>query len=283
MKIWTTVECSSKVSLTGYPSAITFGSRRIKYARTCAYFEYLHFKDLSDSFLFKNVPSFYESTDLLGYDLNCTLKHFALDIYLKSLTSSILSPYAFLRMESLGLTGLPGSIQSDLFKSFRNLRSMNIVVWDFGKFVHVSQLTWLSGLNLHVNFISMLYATALTDQTKKQMMNETFFLFMLEDTSFSKSTYSFPDEDFCIFDPFPHTRLTFPFLFNFRVEEYSCTAVYLLQYVYKKKSIIGSYQPLWIQSLYNVNDSFFEKNDQIYESCSAITQCLDVTNIRTRR
>ena len=78
------------------------------------------------------------------------LKVLLFGITYDSLDRSNLSPDLFRKVKQLGITGVLNGIESNLFKSFVDLRVINIAVSNLREFFHTGN-QWMSYLNLNAS------------------------------------------------------------------------------------------------------------------------------------
>lgn len=140
----------------------------------------------------------------------------------------ILSPVVFKKLKQLRYSNLNDKssdkllIVEDLFKSFRELKQFELELYDMGLFVNKSNPNWMYNLNPAVA-INLNIPAQLNDPANK---NKQFKL-VLKDMS---EAYEFPDEDFCFFDRFPHSKLVFPIVHTKPGLKCSCTLLWILKY-----------------------------------------------------
>jgi len=117
---------------------------------------------------------------------------------------------------------------------------------------------WLEHLNKHIN-------VNLTDSLKKNLP-EAIFLTIYQMYS-NVSVYNYPDEDFCFFRNFPHSKLVLPRLKpNFK-SSCSCTEIFLIQYSYKFSKYSDYYADsvtTFYPNLQFYSDEMFQR---LYSNC----------------
>ena len=218
---------------------ISFVLQHVKYPeKWCPYFfrnfdlTYLALLDIKNSFLIKNRLNFF----MLNSNIYLkNLKVLLFGITYDSLDRSNLSPDLFRKVKQLGITGVLNGIESNLFKSFVDLRVINIAVSNLREFFHTGN-QWMSYLNLNAS----------NNNNNKSFMNIAIrleFRHLTQIVSFD-SFYHYPNEDLCLFKDFPHERYVYPLLVPGKRIECTCT-IYWLQlntYKYEKElNVIPEY------------------------------------------
>ena len=140
----------------------------------------------------------------------------------------VLSPVVFKKLKQLRYSSANDEssgrlfIVDDLFKSFRELKHFELELHDMSLFVNKSNPNWMYNLNPAVA-INLNISAQLNDPANK---NKQFKL-VLRDMS---EAYEFPDEDFCFFERFPHSKLVFPIVHTKPGLKCSCTLLWILKY-----------------------------------------------------
>jgi len=118
---------------------------------------------------------------------------------------------------------------------------------------------WLDYLNKNVS-IDLNQADLLQQRSKA--------IFLTIYQMFSNiSFYSYPDEDFCYFKDFPHSRLILPKLKPNYKTSCSCTEIFLIQYSYKF-STYSDYYADTITTFYpNIQYYADEMFQNLFSSC----------------
>ena len=141
-----------------------------------------------------------------------------------SLDSSLINPSVFEYLTELKFASAVSElkIQENLFASLRNLRSFSLEMKDFSELMKAENLNWILSLNSGFR-IDLSDVGALSSQAAKDKQ----LALGLTDLSMS---YTFPEQDFCLFYNFPHDQLVFPIVKTRADLECSCTLLWLVQY-----------------------------------------------------
>ena len=111
-------------------------------------------------------------------------------------------------------------IQQDLFKSFPYMKSFDIELNNFEEFIRSSNNTWLQYLNIDVN-VDLKNMTDFNNNKDSKMQ-----LYLTD----LKQGYLYPEEDFCLFKNFPHSKLVVPKINTKPDLQCTCTLLWLIQY-----------------------------------------------------
>ena len=143
---------------------------------------------------------------------------------LLSLDSSLINPSVFEYLTELSFASAVSElkIQQDLFASLRSLRSFSLEMKDFSELMKAENLGWILSLNSGVR-VDLSDVGALSSQAARDKQ----LALGLTDSSLS---YTFPEQDFCLFYKFPHDQLVFPIVRTRADLECSCTLLWLVQY-----------------------------------------------------
>ena len=151
----------------------------------------------------------------------------AFEIYkssLKYVRKSLLDETVFKSLAKFvyhSLEPLP-EFQNDLFKSLKSLRELQIYVPDLGNYLRNTHLAWINSINFDLT-IDLSSTTQLLDENNKKKQVVLRMVDMREE-------YTFPEEDFCLYADFPHSKLIFPAIESRPNLECTCTLVWLTQY-----------------------------------------------------
>ena len=149
----------------------------------------------------------------------------ALELKYESLTLKILNKSMFKELMSIQVFGVINNIQADLFKYFGKIKSVDLLIDNLKDLFHRGN-KWMMYLNNHVQ-------VNLSNQTEiKSKISSSLnirFLYKAQ-KSFITQIYEYPDEDFCLFQYFPHDHLVLPLLVPGKKIECSCTVLWLVQY-----------------------------------------------------
>lgn len=149
------------------------------------------------------------------------------------LDERFLNPQVFKSIVLLSLRDRLNSIQPELFRSFKNLKNVQLgaIIWK--QFVHQQGISWIKELNSDVKIIY---------ESNKQLANnskERLILIGLIDfyglglyAKFSLFKDVFPEEDFCLYISFPFDQLIV-LLLNQGVKQGkpTCTFLWVIQYL----------------------------------------------------
>ena len=144
----------------------------------------------------------------MANDLNIRIPTIQLfDLYNIELSKRVLREHFSARLTALELDGSLRSIDKELFRSFERLNYLSLRLHNLRELFHSSvDNEWLKYLNSHVNVnIQVLKKKRVPSLLLKVSEN----LFELDLDDYSKS-YTYPDEDLCLFRHYKLTRLIFP-------------------------------------------------------------------------
>jgi hypothetical protein len=184
----------------------------VTYPKTwCPYFfkdfdlAHLILLDIINSFLIKNRLNFYNlnsSKVYLEY-----LFVLELSFIYEHLDEKNLSPDLFHHVKYLSVSGVLNGIQSELFKTFRYLKVIDLGISNLKQLFYGGN-KWMNSLN---------------------PIEKSFFLIFRNPkgmTSFD-SIYEYLDEDLCLFKDFPHEKRVYPHIMSGKKLECSCTLYWL--------------------------------------------------------
>ena len=99
-----------------------------------------------------------------------------------------------------------------------------MTLYNTREFYHSTSNKWLKGLNYGKNFDPEEWYTG-DPYVFESLLEESFLLY----NEFLQSPYDFPDEDFCLFQHFPHHQLVIyiPFIVVFSVLKDSLLIYYV--------------------------------------------------------
>ena len=149
-------------------------------------------------------------------------------------SNSFLNKHVFSRIKYLALFGEINSIEKDIFKPFKCLKTIYLETIFFRK-LSKKGTEWISSINsdLHVNLSNRSELDLYVNQTKIIFLD----LFTISNTEKDKIKI-FQDEDFCLFRNYPFDQLVL-----FKIKhlntlfslKYTCTIQWVLKYVSKFK------------------------------------------------
>ena len=164
------------------------------------------------------------------------------------LDSSILNKHVFQNIEKIWLIGHIKSIQVDIFKSFKKIKTLTIQIADIRRFFHSNSIEWIKNLNGEIN----VNLSNLTSMSKEDLAKNQFKFYVSspipiaatnlfdENMHYIQSTY--PDEDFCLYRYFPFHKMI---LFYDKINE-----IFRLNERYTRTKITCTY--LWLIQLYPI-------------------------------
>ena len=190
----------------------------------------LTLNQISNSLLLKNQLEFIDVNETSDFDLdNQDLFYLNIAITYEKLSLKILNKYVFKYLKRLIIIGIVYDIETDLFKNFKYLNFFSIN-FDNMKQLLENNNKWMKHINSHVN----VNLSDITDVNKN--INKMLIFEIIQKNgnvgSFSafNKAYTYPDEDFCLFEHFPHEKLVYPFIVSGAILECSCTIYWLIKY-----------------------------------------------------
>jgi hypothetical protein len=214
--------------------------------------------EIQSSFIGTNILTFLKLND--PYDiLESIVLQANFQIYHIYFDDNLFNREIFKEIKILDLNGILDGIQDDLFKSFNELILIRI------RTQHVKKLfaknnKWLEYLNIDFEPVD-------PNGKIESFLKQSIFLIIFQ--SFPKVTfYDYPNEDFCLFNKFPHNKLVFPQLRpNHHNSTCSCTQIYLIQYSFKHNFMFNSYFDITSKN-YEMNQYYFDEiNDRKFTEC----------------
>jgi len=177
----------------------------------------LLFQGISSSLINKNELGFLSQNEIDSFKLNSYIYHLGLCLYRTNLDKKILNKDAFAFTVVIEINGIINSIQTDLFKDFKNLKVLFIKM-NYVQNIFKKNNKWLQYLNYN----------EIIDPTKPFEYSQAFFLILYQ-TLFRQEYYKFPNEDFCYFKNFPHNRRVMPLFEPYLTSSCTCTHLFLVQ------------------------------------------------------
>jgi hypothetical protein len=153
-------------------------------------------------------------------DLDSKIFQFIISVYRVDLNENLLSPLVFRQLKILDINGQLNSIESDLFKSFKQLKMLRLRSQNIKK-LFSRQNEWLNYLNYHV------YVDSYNPYDISMNRDSILFLILFQIYS-NLEYYDYPDKDFCYFKNYPHERLVLPQLKPVSKSSCSCTELFLI-------------------------------------------------------
>jgi hypothetical protein len=224
----------------------------------------LSFQDLSNSSLKVNYFTFKKDTQS-RIQLNSRIKCLILNVFRLRISNEIINEYVFENTNKFVILNYADKFEEDLFKSFKNLKHVELSIYGLKKFLHKGT-KWIKYLN---------YAN--TNKSIDSFKSVCYLsLFQLNIFNYDVQTkieaYNYPDEDFCLFKDFPHNQSVFPILGDCFS---TCTYVWLIQYYllypkseslfnceYNIRNLTCDFEVMLKNCLYNIDN---QMNDAIYE------------------
>ena len=205
--------------------------RNVRYStQTCPFgfinskIAYLLLGEISNSLIYKNRLEFIQLNNTNGFGLyNKNFSVLGLKCAYENITLKLIDKNVFKYMNQLKIYGIITDLERDLFKHFEYLRALHINIENLVRTLSLNN-KWIGQLNTRVS-------VNLYDQD--QINLHFSFLFLLSIASIddiSNTPYKYPDEDFCLFQYFPHDHLVFPMVCSTIEFECSCTIVFLFQH-----------------------------------------------------
>ena len=183
--------------------------------------EYLYFTDISNSLINKNILTVIDVNDPLYNSINRLI----LDMAYCELTTSLMNKNLFSPLISLRVYGYLNDIEEGLFSDFADLENVDLQLDNFKSFFHKGN-AWMAGLNskIKVNLSNH-------NEVYKFFSSRMKVRFLYKhNKSVITQVYTYPDEDFCLFEHFPHDHLVVPIILPGKKIECSCTLLWLIQY-----------------------------------------------------
>ena len=164
-----------------------------------------------------------------GDRLNSIIEQYEVyNMYVKTLDERILNRFVFKDLNRLKLVMLNPIFRIDdyLFTFFKALKELDLSVLNYELFLkNQNSWVWSFALNGEIR-VDLNNLTQLSDPANKDKQ----FTLKISDSSNVSNRYTFPEEDFCAFKDFPHSKLVFPVINSKQDLNCSCTLAYLLQY-----------------------------------------------------
>ena len=219
--------------------------------------------EVTNSFIYKNRLEFINVDDEI-LSLNHTNlngpAYLLINIVFEALTTKILCPHVFKNLQYLTIIGAPSSLQTNLFGSFKKIEHLMLNMDNLKSFFQRG-LQWMSYLNEDLNL------TKVNFDSFRQNSNRVVIVEISElNARYLTKAYTYPDEDICLFEHFPHQQLVIP-SFNFLTEfQCTCTLIWLIQ----------NYKFFNFQ--YVSNDMKIINNFEFFIKDRNVSQCLNTAN-----
>lgn len=194
----------------------------------------LAFQFIINSFYMKNLVTFIDSP--LNRPLNVSIEHFELTIgYGLDINSRLLNPVIFANIYEFTFFTHLNSIDSKVFKPFRELRLIYFNPIYLGQLIRKQGIEWIKSINSGINF-------DLSNTTEIEAYSNRIAWINLQFTRvflLNSKTHFVYDHDFCLFADFPFQQLVFfvfteyyQKIFNSKSTKYSlsCAELWLFKY-----------------------------------------------------
>ena len=206
---------------------VVYSKKTCPYVFMNSYITQLSISKIINSFIYKNQLEFIDLNKPSNFSLNNkVLRYLNIEVTYESLSSKIINPHVFKYMKCMTILGIVYNIENKLFSNFKKLRLLQFIVSNLRQLLQNNN-KWLMDLNSDVN----------VDFTNsKTVANKLSYMFIIQIVQKGKmesmldSVYEFPDEDFCLFQHFPHKHMVYPSIISANKLECSCTIIWLIQY-----------------------------------------------------
>lgn len=205
---------------------------------------------LIDSFYKRNILSFYEFNQSYNIEIKELYIEQAQNIIIDK---NLVNKQIFSSIQTISLFGSINSIQNDLFKSFKNLKRINIDIYSARRLLSQG-IEWIKSLNSDLNIDPKNISKIKLNKQRIVSISINFNPDHLPNDNI-KSNQVFPDEDFCLYLEYPFNQMIFLGVQNsilYELKEYypkyyTCTYLWLTQYLnyywpfidFKDKEILG--------------------------------------------
>lgn len=191
----------------------------------------LTFNGFKNSFLQTNYIGFFQlNNESINLNINISIVNLQ-NIYNIDIDGKLLYKFVFKQVKTLFLSGyLKNSFENNLIKSLSYLNKIEININNLRSFFH-SSTKWFDEINFDLQKVD-LNSNSLMELLKHGQTK----IFITVFGQYLSWTYSFPDEDFCLFKNYPHERLALPIIFTKALINCTCTQCWLLRYnsIYNK-------------------------------------------------
>jgi hypothetical protein len=214
------------ISLVETSSSLILENTRFSTNPYCQYFfnsaklDYFKIENLNSTNKFEFIDA---SLVTLRDDFESTVSEFVIEKSDFTLNSKLLDKIVFKNIYIFKIANSSlRDIQQDLFKSFAYMKSFDVELNNFEEFIQSSSNnnTWFSYLNINVN-VDLKNMTDFNNNKDSKMQ-----LYLTD----LKQGYLYPEEDFCLFKNFPHSKLVVPKINTKPDLQCTCTLLWLIQY-----------------------------------------------------
>ena len=196
---------------------------------------------ITNSLILKNQLEFVEVNQTNEFDLyNRDLFYLKIKLTFEQVTLKLINRFVFKYLKRLLISGVIESIQVDLFSHFKHLDFLFLNLDNLEDFLHKSDNSWMKYLNSAVN-VDMNNSTEVKNNLHKAFTFEINSKYKLvnDALAFFQKSYLYPDEDFCLFQHFPHENLVYPVIISDDSLNCSCTIMWLIKFydIYDENNI----------------------------------------------
>ena len=185
----------------------------------------LYINNLVNSYYKKNVIKYLK----VNRSINCTIKTYELESFYGLDINRELINEIFESTSEFLFDGVINSIETDLFKSFKSLKSLDFNPITFLEIVRKQGIQWIKNINyqLRVNLTDIKSVKKFIDKSVEIKFNvNNVFNFR-----YNSKAQLFYDEDFCLFADYPFDQLIMIFIsYKYEKTDLSCTTIWLIQY-----------------------------------------------------
>jgi len=185
----------------------------------------LYLYGLSNTTIKQNYFTF-ELSKNQSTHLNSRINRVLLDMFKIKLNTEVLNKYVFERTTTICIQQQVDGIEVETFKSLKYLKRLELKMMSFYKFFHQGT-SWMRNLNSDVK-INLNNSINFKNWTELDSLKLVFTDYWFN------VPYIFPDEDFCLFNKFPHEHYVIPVT---RTCSETCTFQWIVKYKH-------SYEPM---------------------------------------
>ena len=233
-------------------------------------FELFSFSDITNSLIHTNRLSFMSIKDMrIQTQLKSMSKvfHVIFQVYYESMNEIMLSSKLFYNVAYIKFEGILNEVENEgvFLNNYKNLFILTLSLSNMEEFIHKGT-QWMNSLNGQNPYFNVdIDSTTLMDlhDIKNQLISIRFVY--KKSTATFDSIYTYPDEDFCLFKSFPHTRLVMPIIIPGVQLECTCTLKYLQMYL----------QRVYSPNFVNISNEY--KEDEYEEDKSLILNRIPTT------
>jgi hypothetical protein len=180
--------------------------------------DYISLYGLSNSTIKRNYFTFENES----YNLNSKINRIRLNLFKVKLSGDILNENVFEQTNTIFIEQQIAGIETDTFKPLKRLKRLELMMVSFYNFFHQGT-SWMRNLNSDVQ----IDLNTLKNSKNLTEFGEPFKLVFAQ--SWFAFPYNFPDEDFCLFNNFPHEHYVIPLS---TICSDTCTFQWMIKYKY---------------------------------------------------